>query len=95
MSFSSKVLSEILAYYQHKLDNNLCTMEEIDSAIRALEENMVVYGSIEDFADFYGTSQSNVRSVISRKLFAKPKRKLLYPFHKFIKIVPDKWRKPK
>lgn len=95
MSFSSKVLSEILAFYKHKLDNNLCTMEEIESAIKVLEDNMVVYGSIKDFAEFYGTSESNVRTTISRKLLAKPKRKLLYPFHKFRQIVPEKWRKDK
>ena len=93
MSFSSKILSEILAYYQHKIDNNLCTMEDINDAIKVLEENMVVYGSISDFANFYGKSESNVRAEISRKLLAKPKRVLLYPFHAFRKIIPEKWRK--
>lgn len=90
---ASKILSEILGYYKYKVDHNLCTMEEIDDAIKALESNMKIHGTISDFAKFYGVSESNVRATIARKLFAKPKRILLYPFHKFIQIIPESWRK--
>ena len=83
---AKKLLSEILAYYKDKVDNNLCTMEEMESACKVLEENMEVYGTIGDFAKFYGQSEGNVRTAINRKLIAKPKRALLYPFHKFIKV---------
>lgn len=89
------LLSEILAYYKKKVDNNLCTMEEMESACKVLQENMEIYGSISDFAKFYGVSEGNVRSTINRKLIAKPKRKVLYPFHKFVKIVPERWRNHK
>ena len=88
-----KLLSEILGFYKYKVDNNLCTPEEIKNAEKVLMENMEVYGSIKDFAEFYGTSEGNVRSTINRKMFAKPVRKVLYPFQKFLKIVPGKWRK--
>lgn len=87
-----KILSEILSYYKYKVDNNLCTPEEMDSACKLLQENMKMYGSIADFAKFYGVSEGNVRSAISRKLIAKPIRKVLYPFHKFLQIVPNRWR---
>lgn len=90
---SKNILSEILAYYKYKVDNDLCTMAEIDSAQKALMENMQVYGTIDDFANFYGVSPGNVRATISRKLLAKPIRRVFYPFHKFLKIVPTKWRK--
>ena len=88
-----KLLSEILGFYKYKVDNNLCTPEEIKNAEKVLMENMEVYGSIKDFAEFYGVSEGNVRSTINRKLFAKPKRKVLYPFQKFLRIVPERWRK--
>lgn len=87
------ILSEILAFYKHKVDNNLCTPEEIESAKNLLMDNMEIYGSISDFAKFYNVSEGNVRSTINRKLLAKPKRILLYPFHRFQKIVPERWRK--
>lgn len=92
---ANKILSDILAYYKHKVDNNLCTMEEMNDALKALESNMEVHGTISDFAKFYDVSESNVRATICRKLLAKPKRKVLYPFGAFAKIVPDKWRKSK
>lgn len=88
-----KLLSEILGFYKYKVDNNLCTPEEIDAASKVLQENMEMYGSIADFAKFYGVSEGNVRSTINRKLFARPKRIVLYPFQKFLKIVPERWRK--
>lgn len=90
---ANKLLSEILGFYKYKVDNNLCTMDEMNGAIKALENNMEIHGTISDFAKFYGVSESNVRASIARKLIAKPKRVLLYPFHKFVRIIPDRWRK--
>lgn len=92
MKQASKILSEILSYYKYKVDNNLCTMDEMDGALKALESNMEIYGSIEDLSKFYGVPEGNIRATISRKLIAKPKRKTMHPFHKFMKIIPDKWR---
>ena len=92
---ANKLLSEILGYYKHKVDHNLCTMEEMNDALKALESNMTVQGTISDFARFYDVPETTVRTNIFRKMFAKPKRKVLYPFHEFIKIVPDKWRSKK
>lgn len=90
---ANKLLSEILGFYKYKVDNNLCTMDEMNDAIKALESNMEIHGTISDFARFYGVSESNVRASIARKLFAKPKRILLYPFHKFMQVIPESWRK--
>lgn len=89
-----RILSEILAYYQYKLDNDLCTMEEITSVTKMLEENMTISGTIGDFAAFYGKSKDAVNSVIKNKLIQKPRRNVvLYPFHAFSKIIPASWRK--
>lgn len=89
---ANKLLSEILGYYKHKVDHNLCTMEEMNDALKTLESNMTIQGTISDFAKFYNVPETTVRTNIFRKMFAKPKRKVLYPFHEFLKIVPDKWR---
>lgn len=84
-------LIEILDFYKYKLKNNLCTVAEINSLTKAIEENIDISGTISDFANFYGVPETTVRTNIFRKMFAKPQRKLLYPFNKFAKIVPDKW----
>lgn len=95
MDFTTKILSEILDFYKYKIDNNLCTMDEINSAVKVLENEMTVHGTIQDFANFYNVPEPTIRANIFRKLVAKPKRVLLYPFHKFRKIVPEKWRDKK
>ena len=88
-------LIEILEFYIYKLETNGCTMGEIESATKALENDMQLNGTITDFANFYGVPETTVRTTIFKKLFAKPKRLVLYPFHKFNKIVPDKWHNKK
>ena len=90
---AKKILTEILDYYKYKIDNDLCTMEEIEETGKILQENMEIHGTIEDFAKFYGVPEVNVRNTIHRKSFDKPKRKVYYRFSPFQRIVPPKWRK--
>lgn len=89
----NKFLIETLDYYKQRIENDSCTMEELNSIFNTLMENMEIHGSISDFAKFYGVPENQVRATISRKLIAKPKRKLLYPFQKFLKIIPESWHK--
>lgn len=91
----NKRLSEILGFYKYRVDNGLCTMQEMNDALKVLEENMNINGTISDFAKFYDVPEVTVRTNIHRKMFAKPKRFVLYPFHQFLKIVPSKWRSNK
>lgn len=89
-----QILSETLGFYKYKVDNNLCMMPEIYSAANALLDNMDIYGGIKDFAEHYGKSEDAIRSLIKRRMVGKPKRNIvMYPFHKFRKIVPVGWRK--
>lgn len=91
---NKQYVSEILGMYKYKVDNNLCTIDEINSLARMFMENDPTLGaSIADLAKFYNKPEVNIRATISRKLIAKPKRVILYPFMKFAKIVPDKWHK--
>ena len=87
-----KILSEFLSFLKYKVDNDLLTMAEIESICRAIEENMTVLGTADDFARFYGQSRTNVSSVINRRMFDRPIRKVFYSFKAFRKIVPDKWK---
>lgn len=89
---AKKDLIEILDFYKFKIQSGGCTMAEINATLHALEENMDIDGTVSDFAKFYGVPEQYVRNNINRKLIAKPKRKLLYPFHLFRKIIPDSWR---
>ena len=90
---AKKALIEVFEFGIYKLDNNLCLPEDMRSLGHMVENNLELFGSISDFAKFYGVSEQNVRTTINRKLFAKPVRKVLYPFHLFRRIVPEKWKK--
>lgn len=92
---AKQYLHDMLSFLQYKLDNNLCTMEEIESVSKTLQENLQVSGTIKDFAKFYNQPEVNVRVAIHNKLLDKPKRVVLYPFQKFAKVVSDKWRNNK
>ena len=85
-------LSEIIGYIKYKVDNDLCTPEEIESVSRMAMENLELYGTIEDMAKFYNVPESKVRNTINRKMIEKPKRRVYYRFLSFLKIVPNKWR---
>lgn len=86
-------LSELIGYIKYKIDNDLCTPEEIESVSKMVIENLELYGTIEDMAKFYGVQESKVRNTINRKMLEKPKRRVYYRFLSFMKIVPEKWRK--
>ena len=90
---AKKILIEILDYYKYKIDNDLCTMEEIESTSKLLQENMEISGTISDFARFFDVSEINVRSTINRKLIDKPRRRVYYRFIPFLRIIPEKWKK--
>lgn len=84
-------LKELFQFGIYKLDNNLCTPSELRSLERMVEGNLEMDASIKEIADFFEKPEVNVRVAINQKLAAKPKRKVLYPFIKFLKIAPKKW----
>lgn len=86
-------LSEIIGFIKYKVDNDLCTPEEIEAVSKMAMENLKLYGTIEDLAKFYDVPESKVRNTINRKMIEKPKRRVYYRFLSFMKIVPTKWRK--
>lgn len=86
-----KLLLEFLSFLKYKVDNDLLTMEEVDSIVKTIDDNIRVLGTADDFATFYGQSKTNVSSVINRRMLEKPKRRVFYDFNAFRKIVPNKW----
>lgn len=88
-----KSLLEILDYYKKRIEEDTCTMEEMNDALRVLEQNMELHGTISDFAKFYGKTYEAVNGVIKRRMIAKPKKNLtLYNFAIFRKLIPESWR---
>lgn len=87
-----KIVLEFLSYLAYKIKTDSMTVEETESLARTFTENISLSGTTEDFARFYGQSKENVKVVINRKLLAKPRRAVLYPFDAFRKVIPERWR---
>lgn len=87
------ILSDFLGFLKYKVDNDLLTLDEEQAILRVIENGVPLHGTSDDFAEYYKQSPVNVRSVICRKMLDKPKRKILYPFAAFSRIIPDSWRK--
>ena len=88
-------IKEVLKFWIYKLDSDSCTPEEIKQISDVATKTLVNDATISEFADYFGVSESNVRATIARKVFAKPKRKVVYPFQALLKVAPSKWFKKK
>ena len=92
---AKELIQQMLDFYRYKLENDCCTMEELESISKMLQNNLEVIGTIEDFAKYCGKPEQYVRNVINRKVIDKPKRRVYYRFFPFIRNIPDKWLKDK
>lgn len=70
-------------------------MEEIQAVADMLQRNLNIMGTAEDFAKFCDTTEGNVRTILSRHVSEKPKRRVYYRFLPFIKNVSSKLLKKK
>ena len=86
------IVLEFLDYLRYKVENGKLTMRETESMARTLESGLDLQGTVEDFSRFYGQSRTNVSSVINRRLFGKPVRRVFYSFNAFRKVVPARWK---
>jgi galactitol-specific phosphotransferase system IIB component len=88
----SKIL-EVLDFLKFQVENDKCTVAELRSINDALIDNMDVDATAKDLADFYHTSEKNVRNIASRTFHTeKPKRKVFYNLKWFRKIIPNAWK---
>lgn len=90
--FIKKQLCDIADFMKWQVQNGKCTEEEMRSIYGEIIKNVDIDATIEDIAQHYGQSESNVRNVISRKMAKKPKRKVLYNFAAFLHIIPKSWK---
>lgn len=93
-----RFLLDILDYLKYQLEHDKCTSQELKSIYEAIDKNLEIDASISDIAEFYKQSDANVRNVISRNYkdkSAQPKRRVMYNFAWFRKIVPKSWNKGK
>lgn len=88
-----KLLCEFFGFMKHKIETDGLTLEEQQALLHIIEDSVPVYATADDLASYFNRSREAIHLIVHRKLLAKPKRRVLYDFREFRKIVPDKWRK--
>ena len=86
-----RIILEVLDYLKFQVENDRCTIEEIRSFANTIENNLDIDCTVQDVAERYNQSPSNVRNVLTRNFMPKPKRKVYFKFSKFIKFIPKSW----
>lgn len=92
------IIIDTLKFWLYQIENGKCTAEEFKSIYESTIKSVETQATAKDIAEFYGQSEGNVRSFLSRKYIPeehKPKRKVYYPFNFILKFIPPTWRKYK
>lgn len=92
-SLGRRLLAEFLGFLKFKIERGELSLEEEQALLDMLESSVCVYATVDELANYYGKSPEAVRAVASRKMFSKPRRRVLYNFNEFRRVAPPKWRK--
>lgn len=92
-NLAKKLISEFLGFLKFKVDTDGLTLAEEQSIVKLIEERIPLSATCEDLAGYYRKSPENIRGVIHRRLLSKPKRRVLYSFLDFSRIIPGHWVK--
>lgn len=86
-----EALGEFLGILQYKVKHGVMNADDVRAILQAIEAGGGVSATVSDLAAFYHTSEVNVRSVIKRRVFRKPVRRVYYDFWEFSRVVPATW----
>lgn len=85
-------LDAALESFRRRLHNGGLTADDLRAILQLIASSGGVSVTVSDLAELYGTSEANIRSVIKRRIDARPKRRVHYNLLDFIKVAPRKWR---
>lgn len=86
-----ETLDDCLELMQHKLRRGKLTAGDLRALLDMLVGGGGVSATVADLAEFYGETETNVRSVIKRRVVGKPRRRVYYDFLEFWRVVPRMW----
>lgn len=84
-------LADVFDLLSRKVRNGTMTSADLHSVLSSLEAGGGVKATIRELADYYGKTDTAVRTVIHRYYLPKPERRVYYDFGTFRRIVPKSW----
>ena len=85
------LLSSFFGFLKDQIDNDCLSMEDFEALVSVVENDLTLSGTSDDFARYFHKTPVAVRSVLSRRLLPKPRRRVLYDFKSFIREAPNSW----
>lgn len=87
------VLIDFLRFGIWQIQNDKCTYEQMRSIAETIMEDLKVMASVDDIAEFYGQSRSNVSNILSRRIVPSrdKERVTRYNLSWFIRQMPSRW----
>ncbi len=79
----------------HRLENDECTTEEIESTTKAIRNNVCTYTTIKDVAEQFDKHPRDVHNAINRNRWGnklKAIRKVFYRANEIYDVAPNKWK---
>ena len=86
-----KMLSAFFGFLKDQIDNDVLSMEDFESLVEIVENDLSLSGTADDFARYFHKTPVAIRSILSRRLLPKPKRRVMYDFKAFLKTAPSSW----
>ena len=90
-----EIIIDVLEFFVRKLKRGDCPMSQVNSAYKAITENMDVFATADELSEHFGKSKAAVHGVINRHgTIVRPHRNIThYSFKGFLKAMPSSWRK--
>lgn len=85
------LLSSFFGFLKDQIDNDCLSMEDFEALVSVVENDLSLSGTSDDFARYFHKTPVAVRSILSRRLLPKPKRRVMHDFKAFVKVAPDSW----
>lgn len=88
-------LADTFDLLSRKIRNGAMTADDMKSVLSCLEAGGGVKATVPDLADYYGKTETAVRTILHRYYIPKPQRRVYYDFRTFRKVVPKSWHAKK
>ena len=87
-----EALADMFDLLSQKVRNGTMTSADLRSVLSCLEAGGGVKATIRELADYYGKTETAVRTILHRYYIPKPQRRLYYDFQTFRKVIPQSWQ---
>lgn len=87
----TEALDAAIVSFRNRLHNGGLTADDLRAIIQIIASSGGVSVTVTDLAELYGKSETNIRSVIKRRIDTRPRRRVHYNLLEFIKVAPRKW----